>query len=100
MESEPEKQELPEGVPMPDGTLVLQIIQTPEGQISVQGPIHDLAKCYSMLELGRDAIHEFHMMQRAKAEGARLQAEAQAAAIRREIDGRGGPNGTPRILRP
>jgi len=30
------------------------------GQLSVNGPIADKALCYSMLELARDAVKDFH----------------------------------------
>lgn len=41
---------------MPDVTLT--ITQTPDGMVSVNGPLSNRAMCYAMLELARDVIKD------------------------------------------
>ncbi len=37
----------------------LTIILHPDGRVSVEGPIKDKILCYGMLEMARQAVHEY-----------------------------------------
>lgn len=49
----------------PDAPIQLIISMFPDGRINVSGPIGNKAMAYSMLELARDAIYEYHHKQKA-----------------------------------
>lgn len=41
-------------------SLSITVTRSPDGTVSVAGPLHDLGICYMLLELGRDAVREHH----------------------------------------
>lgn len=42
------------------GTRTLTISIDPQGKVEVNGPLHDKAGCYALLELAKDLIREHH----------------------------------------
>lgn len=73
---------VPNGQELPPGTLMLQIIVTPQGQCSVNGAIQNKMIAFGLLEVAKDAINEFH--RRAQTSSG---VEPVSGAMLRHLDG-------------
>ena len=76
-------------VELPPGTLVLQILVTPEGRCSVSGAIDLPLTAYGLLKIGEKALDGYYQSHRAPVSGV----QAAPASILRHLDG--GRNGKP-----